>query len=68
MIDHIKSFRKINCPGQCAEWGTGLIKALSYFMQEVRGQIWWSGWNGSHVGWVREEVSEVPVAEGILRP
>ena len=32
MVDHIKSFGKINFLGQCADWGTGLIKALSYSM------------------------------------
>ena len=32
VVKHIKSFRKINCPGQCTKWGMGLIKALSYFM------------------------------------
>ena len=31
-IDHVKSFGKIKCFGQCAEWGTRLVKALSYFM------------------------------------
>ena len=25
-------------------------------VQEVGGQIWWSGWDGSYIGWVREEV------------
>ena len=34
MVDHIKSFGKINCLCQCAEWGTRLIKALSYFMSK----------------------------------
>ena len=52
MVDHIKSFGKINCLGQCVEWGTGLTK----------------GWDGSHVGWEKEEVSEVPVAESVLTP
>ena len=32
MVDHIKSFGKINCLGQCTELGTRFIKALSYFM------------------------------------
>ena len=32
MVDHIKSFSKINCLGQCVKGGTRLIKALSYFM------------------------------------
>ena len=32
MVDHIKSFGRINCLDQCAKWGTRLIKALSYFM------------------------------------
>ena len=32
VVDHIKSFGKINFLGQCADWGTGLIKALSYSM------------------------------------
>ena len=52
VVDHIKSFGKINCLGQCVEWGTGLTK----------------GWDGSHVGWEKEEVSEVPVAESVLTP
>ena len=32
MVDHVKSFGKINCFSQYAEWGTRLNKALSYFM------------------------------------
>ena len=32
VVDHIKSFGKINCLGQCVEWGTRLIKAQTYFM------------------------------------
>ena len=32
VVDHIKSFVKIKCLGQCAEWGTELIKVLSYIM------------------------------------
>ena len=32
MVDHIKSYGKINCPGQCAEWGTRLIKALLFYV------------------------------------
>ena len=32
VVDHMISFGKINCLGQCAEWGTRLIIALSYFM------------------------------------
>ena len=28
--DHIKSFGKINCLGQCVEWGTRLIKSMSF--------------------------------------
>ena len=32
MVDHIRSFGKINYLGKCAKWGTGLIKALRYFM------------------------------------
>ena len=32
VVGHIKSFGVINCLGQCADWGTWLIKALSYFM------------------------------------
>ena len=34
-------------------------------MQE--GQLGWSGWDGSHVDWVREEVSKVSVAEEVPR-
>ena len=30
--DHVKGFGKVNFHGQCAEWETRLIKALSYFM------------------------------------
>ena len=30
-------------------------------MQEARGQLWCSGWDGSHVDWVTEEVNKVPV-------
>ena len=37
-------------------------------MQEVGGQLWWSGWHGSHVSWVREEVSKVPIAKGFPGP
>ena len=32
MVDDIKSYSKINCSGQCAEWETGLIKAPIYYM------------------------------------
>ena len=32
VVDHIKSFGKFNFFGQCAEWMTRLIKALSYLM------------------------------------
>ena len=32
VVDHVKGFGKVNCHGQCAGWGTRLIKALSYFM------------------------------------
>ena len=32
VVNHIESFGKINCLGQSAEWGTGLVKALSYFI------------------------------------
>ena len=31
----------------------------------ARGRIWWSGLDGNHVGWVKEEPSEVLVAEGV---
>ena len=34
MVDDTKSCGYINCLGQCAEWGTKLIKALSYFMSK----------------------------------
>ena len=37
-------------------------------MKEAGGQLKWSGWEGSHIGWVRKEVSSVSVAEGVLRP
>ena len=56
MVDHIKSFGKINRLGQCAEWGTGLIRALSYFMCKR----WEGGYGGvigmeaMMVGWERK--------------
>ena len=43
VADHIKSFDKINTLGQCAEWGTRLIKALRYF---------WSKWKEGGYGGV----------------
>ena len=36
MIEHVKSFGKINCLGQCAEWGTGFIEALGYLVSKGR--------------------------------
>ena len=48
MVDHIKSFGKINRPGQCAEWGIRLIKVLSYFMCKKL--------EGRYVGMVGTEV------------
>ena len=39
MVDHIKSFGKINCLGQYADWGTRLIKALSYFIARGRRAV-----------------------------
>ena len=38
---------------------------MLFYVQEVGGRIRWSGWDGSHVGWVKEEVSSVLVAEGV---
>ena len=34
-------------------------------MQEVGEQLRWSGLNGNHVGWKREEVNQVQVSEGV---
>ena len=69
MVDNTKSFSNINCLGQCAKWETWLIKPTDlFYLQEVGGRIWWSGWDGIDFGWVREEASSVLVAEGVLRP
>ena len=37
MVDHIKSFGKINYIGHCVESRTKLVKALSYFTSGVVG-------------------------------
>ena len=36
-----------------------------FYLQKVGERMGWSGWNESHVGWVREQVSLVPVTESI---
>ena len=48
MVVHVKSFGEVNCRGRLAEWGTELVETLA--------------WNGSHVGWMKEEASSVLVA------
>ena len=56
--DHAKSFVKINCRGQCAEWVAGLIKALSYFIYKRQD----GGYGGvvgteSMFGWVKKKTN-----------
>ena len=36
VVDHIKTFGRINCHGQCADWGTKLINAFMCESQEGR--------------------------------
>ena len=32
VVDHVKSFGEVNCHGQRAEWGTGLVETFGYVM------------------------------------
>ena len=63
----VKSLGEINRHRQHAESGTELVGRNPglYYVEEGGGRIRWSGLDGSHAGWMKEEVIQVLVAKGI---
>ena len=57
VVDHIKSFGKINYLAQSVEWRTWLIKALSYFMCRRAVMMEWLGRNSCWLGEIGSELS-----------
>ena len=52
VVDHVKSFGEVVRSG-----GQGWLQPWLYYVQGGGGRKRWSGWDGSHVGWVKEEMS-----------
>ena len=64
MVDIVNNLGELNHHGQRTVWGQWMVETTGNFMS-TRGRKWWSGSEGSHVGWVKEGATLVLDADGI---